>query len=168
MRRGCFIRTVPFAALALVTILFSAPQGRAQFAGNAVSSASANSIPQSQLIQPEALNRMLQAKGADKPLVLQVGSHIMFGEAHIAGSIYAGPGSQASGLQLLQGKVSSTPKNKFIVIYCGCCPWSHCPNIGPAYKRLHDLGYTNVKALYLANNFGDDWVAKGYRVEKGQ
>jgi hypothetical protein len=25
-----------------------------------------------------------------------------------------------------------------------------------------------VKALYLANNFGDDWVSKGYPVERGE
>jgi hypothetical protein len=71
-------------------------------------------------------------------------------------------------LQLLESKVASTPKNALIVIYCGCCPWNRCPNVGPAYARLHDLGFTNVKVLYMANNFGDDWVAKGYRVEQGQ
>jgi len=159
---------VPFAALAVLTIFFAAPQCRAQFSGGEVSAASALSIPQSQLIQPEALNRLLQAAEAGRPLVLQVGSHLMFTEAHIPGSIYAGPGSQPSGLQLLASKVASTPKNKLIVIYCGCCPWGHCPNIGPAFKRLRDLGFTNVKALYLANNFGDDWVTKGYKVEHGQ
>ncbi len=168
MRRGCFTGTAPFAALALLTILFTAPQIRAQFSSNAVSSASALSIPQAQLIQPEALNALLQAKGTSKPLLLQVGSRLMFNEAHIAGSIYAGPGSQTAGLQLLESKVASTPKSKLIVMYCGCCPWSHCPNVGPAYKRLRDLGFTNVKVLYMASNFGDDWVAKGYRVEHGQ
>jgi len=40
--------------------------------------------------------------------------------------------------------------------------------VGPAYKALYDQGFTNVKVLYLANNFGDDWVAKGYVVEHGQ
>jgi hypothetical protein len=24
------------------------------------------------------------------------------------------------------------------------------------------MGFTNVKALYIANNFGTDWVDKGY------
>ncbi|MDE3188426.1 MAG: rhodanese-like domain-containing protein [Acidobacteriota bacterium] len=159
---------IPFAALALFMVLFAAPQCRAQFSSGEASSASALSISQAQLIQPEALNRLLQAAEAGRPLVLQVGSHVMFAEAHIPGSIYAGPGSQSDGLQLLASKVASTPKNKFIVIYCGCCPWSHCPNIGPAFKRLHDLGFTNVKALYIANNFGADWVSKGYRVDHGQ
>jgi hypothetical protein len=54
------------------------------------------------------------------------------------------------------------------VLYCGCCPWGRCPNVGPAYKYLYDQGFTNVKVLYMANNFGDDWVAKGYKVEHGQ
>lgn len=168
MRSGCHVRVVSLAALAAVMVFFSAPQCRAQFFGGEPSSASALSIPQAHLIQPDALHHLLQAGGAGKPLVLQVGSHLMFSQAHIPGSIYAGAGAEASGLQMLASKVSSLPKNKLIVIYCGCCPWSHCPNIGPAYKRLHDLGFTNVKALYIANNFGDDWVSKGYSVESGQ
>ncbi len=155
------------AALALAATLLLAPQGRAQFAGDA-SGQSAFSIPQSQLIQPDALNHLLQGAPKTRPFVAQVGSHTMFSQAHIPGSVYAGPGAESSGLQLLASKVASVHKNELIVIYCGCCPWSHCPNIGPAYKKLHDMGYTNVKALYLANNFGDDWVSKGYRVEQGQ
>ncbi len=155
------------AALALAATLLLAPQGRAQFAGDA-SGQSAFSIPQSQLIQPDALNHLLQGAPKTRPFVAQVGSHTMFSQAHIPGSVYAGPGAESNGLQLLASKVASVHKNELIVIYCGCCPWSHCPNIGPAYKKLHDMGYTNVKALYLANNFGDDWVSKGYRVEQGQ
>jgi hypothetical protein len=154
-----------FAAAAL---LCSASPAFAQFPGTSPAATSALSIPQTQLIQAAELNRMLQSAGADKPLVVQVGSRIFFAESHIAGSIFAGPGSQPAGLQLLQSKVASTDKRKLIVLYCGCCPWGRCPNVGPAYKTLHDQGFTNVKVLYLANNFGDDWVAKGYKVEHGQ
>ena len=168
MQVRCFSRRVSFATLALAAILFAAPQSRAQFSGNQASSESALSIPQSQLIQPDVLNRMVMAGGVQKPVVLQVGSHVMYSQAHIAGAMYAGPGSDAGGLQSLRNTVKAMPRNKFIVLYCGCCPWSHCPNVGPAYKTLHDLGFTNVKVLYLANNFGDDWVNKGYRVERGQ
>jgi hypothetical protein len=32
---------------------------------------------------------------------------------------------------------------------------------------LHALGFTKVKFLYIANNFGADWVEKGYPVAKG-
>jgi len=38
--------------------------------------------------------------------------------------------------------------------------------MGTAYRFLVGMGFTNVKALYLPNNFGDDWASKGYRVEK--
>ncbi len=133
-----------------------------------MSGLSAFSIPQANLIQPDALNQLLQGKAAARPTVLQVGSHMMFSEAHIPGSIYAGPGAQSAGLDLLASKVAKLKKNDSIVIYCGCCPWSHCPNVGPAFKKLQDMGFTHVKVLYLANNFGDDWVNKGYRVEQGQ
>jgi hypothetical protein len=29
------------------------------------------------------------------------------------------------------------------------------------------MGFTNVKVLYIANNFGTDWVSNGYPVAKG-
>jgi rhodanese-related sulfurtransferase len=131
-------------------------------------SSSATSIPESSLIQPEALVQVLKAGEKEKPLILQVGSHVMFSQAHIPGSDYAGPGSEASGIQSLENTVASLSKDKGIVLYCGCCPWNRCPNVGPAFKRLHDLGFTNVKVLYIAHNFGDDWVNRGYPAVKGK
>jgi len=131
------------------------------------SAQSATTIPAAQLIQPADLNTLLASGDQSKlPVILQVGSHVFFAQAHIIGSQYVGPGSQEAGLALLEKAVSSLPKDKFIVIYCGCCPWNRCPNVGPAFKRLADRGYTNVKVLYIAGNFGDDWVSKGYSTEK--
>ena len=139
----------------------------AQFADPARAAVtSAASIPQGSLIQAEELNTVLAGRGG-KPLVLQVGSRVMYGEAHIRGAQYAGPGSTAEGLQLLESKVAGRPKTTPIVIYCGCCPWNRCPNVGPAFHRLRELGFTSVKVLYIANNFGADWVQKGYSVETG-
>ena len=163
-----FARMISFAALTALAILSAVLHGHAQFPYNGPSAPSATSIPESQLIQPETLNHLLLAGGPGKPIVFQVGSHLMFAEAHIPGSVFAGSGSQPGGLQLLASKVASMNKLKPIVLYCGCCPWSRCPNVGPAYKHLRDLGFTNVKVLYLANNFGDDWINKGYKVEHGQ
>ncbi len=160
---------VRFTGLIAVLAFFLAAhtQLHAQF-GGAPSPDSAYSIPTAQLLQPEELNRLLQAKGANKPLVLQVGSHMLFAQAHIAGSEYAGSGSQSEGLNQLKARVSSLPRKSFIVIYCGCCPWVRCPNIGPAFRTLHEMGFTNVKALYLPNNLGADWVDKGYPIDRGQ
>ena len=129
---------------------------------------SAFSIPLAQLIQPEALSRLLQAGGAEKPLVLQVGSHVLFAEAHPPGAEYAGPGSQPAGIQLLQNRVNALSRKKLIVLYCGCGPGNRCPNVGPAFAKLREMGFTNVKVLYLADNFGTNWVEKGYAVEKGR
>jgi thiosulfate/3-mercaptopyruvate sulfurtransferase len=143
-------------------LVFAAPHGFAQPAH-----VSASTIPTDRLIQPADLPPMLAPSGAKKaPVVLQVGSRIFYSEAHIRGSIYAGAGSQPAGLALLEKTVAPFPKDKFIVLYCGCCPWDRCPNIAPAFDRLHDLGYSNVKVLYLPNNFGDDWVSKGYPTDK--
>src|ERR1035437_1799740 len=159
------VRFIAFIAVAAV--LYAIPQARAQASG-AANSASASSIPESALIQPEALNGLLKPGAKEKPLVLQVGSHVMFDQAHIPGAQNAGPGSTAAGIQSLESLVASLPKDKSMVLYCGCCPWNRCPNVGPAYKRLHDLGFTKVKVLYLANNFGDDWLSKGFPAVKGK
>ena len=123
-------------------------------------------IPSSRLIQPQELVRILQAKG-EKPLVLQVGSHTLFTQAHIPGSEYMGAASTPDGLQQLRKRVGSLPRKKFIVLYCGCCPWNHCPNVKPADDALRAMGFTRVKILFIAGNFGFDWVDKGYPVARG-
>jgi thiosulfate/3-mercaptopyruvate sulfurtransferase len=123
-------------------------------------------IAPGRLISPEDLAKMLQS-GKEKPLMLQVGSHMLFLQAHIPGSEYVGPGANEAGLQQLRKRVESLPRNKFIVLYCGCCPWNHCPNVKPADDALHTMGFTNVKVLYIADNFGTNWVDKGCPTAKG-
>ncbi len=120
------------------------------------------SIPPADLIQPADLAASLESSSVPKPLILQVGFRTMYDQSHIPGSDYAGPGNTPAGLQVLSDRVAALPKDTAIVIYCGCCPWSHCPNIAAAYDRLHEMGFTRVKALYIADNFGADWVDKGY------
>jgi thiosulfate/3-mercaptopyruvate sulfurtransferase len=124
------------------------------------------SIPSQAVLQPADLVQMLNSSA--KPLVLQTGSHVLYAEAHIPGSEYAGPAGTSAGIETLRARVTGLDKNTPIVIYCGCCPWSRCPNIRPAYHLLQSLGFMNVKALYLAENFGADWVNKGYPVAKGR
>lgn len=123
-------------------------------------------IPSSAILQPNELLVMMRAQ--EKPLILQVGSHVLYAEAHISGSEYAGATGSSSGIALLRQRVSGLGKDQLIVIYCGCCPWVRCPNIRPAYEQLQAMGFTRVRALYLENNFGKDWVDKGYPIEKGR
>jgi thiosulfate/3-mercaptopyruvate sulfurtransferase len=127
----------------------------------------ASLIPSTRLINPDELVKVLQSSKGEKPLMIQVGSHVLFSQAHIPGSEYIGPASSESGLQQLRKRVEPLARNKSIILYCGCCPWSHCPNVKPADDALHLMGFTNVKILYIANNFGADWVDKGYPVAKG-
>ena len=127
----------------------------------------APSIPTSRLINPEDLVKVLQM-GKEKPLILQVGPHILFAQAHIVGSEYVGAASTEAGLNQLRKRVESVPRSTFIVLYCGCCPWAHCPNVKPADEALAAMGFTNVKVLYLSDNFGTNWVDKGYPTAKGE
>ena len=161
-----FVRRTAVVMAAAGLIFFPAIGARGQWA--APQPASAYGIPASQLIQPAELDRILHAPGVEKPLILQVGSRVMFDQAHIPASEYAGAGSQADGAAMLRGRVASLPRGTFIVLYCGCCPWNRCPNVGPAYKLLRGMGFTRVNVLYLANNFGDDWVNKGFPVASGR
>lgn len=126
----------------------------------------AQTIPGPRLIQPAELVKILESS-KNKPLILQVGSHMLYSQAHIPGAEYIGSANSESGLQQLRKRVASLPRNKFIVLYCGCCPWSHCPNIRPADDALRALGFSNVSLLYIANNFGTDWVDKGYPTARG-
>jgi thiosulfate/3-mercaptopyruvate sulfurtransferase len=120
------------------------------------------------LINPEDLLEVLQAPTGVKPLILNVGPSLIYMQAHIPGSEFIGPASNSQGMESLRRRAKSLPHNTSIVLYCGCCPWDHCPNVRPAYKALHKAGFTNVKVLYIADNFGADWVQKGYPTVKGQ
>lgn len=119
-----------------------------------------------QLIQPAELVKLLQAPRSQQPLIIQVGFRTLYEQAHIPGSEYVGPTSEQAGMQELHKRVQALPRSRSIVLYCGCCPWSHCPNVHPAYQELREMGFRNVRVLYIANNFGADWVDKGYPVSK--
>jgi thiosulfate/3-mercaptopyruvate sulfurtransferase len=147
-----------FVVVAVLAALFAGPLVALQ----------ATAIPAAKQIQPEELVKILQNPAGDKPLMIQVGSHVLYEQAHIPGSEYIGPASSEAGLQQLRERVKSLPKAKFIVLYCGCCPWDHCPNIKPAFDAVVAMGFTNVKVLYIADNFGTNWVDKGYPVAKGE
>ena len=128
----------------------------------------AASIPTADLIQPADLAADLKNASAPKVLILQVGFRKLYEQAHIPDSEYVGAAGEDAGLQLLRNRVAKLPKDTAIVIYCGCCPWSHCPNIAAAYNALHAQRFTQVKVLYIADNFGDNWVNLGYPVAVGR
>jgi len=115
------------------------------------------------LIQPADLASQLAAK----PAIYYVGPNVLYRNKHIPGSIFAGMAARADGLDGLKAAVAKLPRDQQVVIYCGCCPWSHCPNIKPAMALLQQMGFTKAKALYLPTDFKFDWIDKGYPLEAG-
>jgi thiosulfate/3-mercaptopyruvate sulfurtransferase len=120
--------------------------------------------PSADVIQTGDLVKRIQDK-ANAPAVFQVGFANLYKSKHVPGSVYAGPGSKDEGLADLKKAVADVPKDRQIVLYCGCCPWDRCPNMKPAYSLLHSLGYTRIKIVEIPNNFAKDWVEKGFPVE---
>jgi hypothetical protein len=153
--------------LAVILVCYAGIDAQPPTAANSPISTE-TTLPSAELLEPAELVQMLQASGSDHPLVLQVGSHILYAEAHIPGSEYAGAGGGEAGLLSLRERVKTLKKDQFLVIYCGCCPWDRCPNIRPAYQQLHALGFSRVKVLHVADNFGSDWVKKGFPVASGR
>jgi rhodanese-related sulfurtransferase len=115
-------------------------------------------------LQPAELAKLISAASPD---ILMVGPRVLFNGAHIKGAFYAGPAGKPEGLDNLQRAVASLHKSREVVLYCGCCPMEKCPNIRPAFQKLKELGYQRVKVLIIPTNLHDDWIAKGYPVEKG-
>jgi thiosulfate/3-mercaptopyruvate sulfurtransferase len=117
-----------------------------------------------QVIHSEDLARMVGNKSA-VPQMFNVGFANLYNSKHIPGSIYAGPGRTEEGLAVLRKAVEGLPKDREIVLYCGCCPWDHCPNMKPAFSLLHGMGFSKVRVVEIPTSFAKDWVEKGFPVE---
>jgi thiosulfate/3-mercaptopyruvate sulfurtransferase len=105
---------------------------------------------------------------ADRPVVACVGFRFLYDGGHVPGASFHGPASKNEGLADLKAWAQSLPKSSNVVLYCGCCPLVRCPNLRPAFTALHDVGFARLRVLLLPTNFGTDWAAKGYPVEKSK
>jgi len=120
------------------------------------------------VLTPDGLLKIIQSPSGEQPLILNVGPWMLYRQAHIPEAVFVGPAADQQSTRRLHALVKEVAHNKAIVLYCGCCPWGNCPNVRPAFKELSTMGFTNVKVLYIADNFGADWVGKGYPTIKGQ
>ena len=136
-------------------------------AASACAFSASNPWNQNQVIQPAALAKQLQSS-ANKPLLLQVGFETLYAQGHIPDSKYCGPARDSNGIARLKVCLQDVPKTQAIVLYCGCCPWQECPNIRPAFEAVKQMGFTDVKVVHIAENFGQDWANKGYPVATGR
>lgn len=126
--------------------------------------APANPWKDSELMEPRDLSAMLNST-QPRPQIICVAFPVLYRQRHIIHAEFAGPGSKPEGISALKTAAASTPKDKPIVIYCGCCPMVKCPNVRPAYTALKAAGFKNVRVLNIPENFHADWVAKGYPTE---
>ena len=82
-------------------------------------------------------------KGAQPP-VYYVGFNVLYRSKHIPRAVYAGPGAELKGLDLLKTALKDVPRDKEIVIYCGCCPIDKCPNLRPAFQTAREMGMIHL------------------------
>jgi thiosulfate/3-mercaptopyruvate sulfurtransferase len=120
------------------------------------------------LMQPEELAAALNDPKQEKPVIIFVGFDFMFSAAHIPGAINLGPASEAGSVDRLNRWAGGVKKDRPVILYCGCCPWWQCPNVRPAFKAAREAGLKRVKVLYLKDSLMNDWVDKGYPVDKGK
>jgi thiosulfate/3-mercaptopyruvate sulfurtransferase len=114
----------------------------------------------SQLLAPADLASVINNPIEKKPVIISVGPGAL-----IKGSLDMGPAHEKENLEKLKLQLSRLPKDADIVIYCGCCPFEHCPNIRPAFILLNEMKFSNAHLLNLEHNIKTDWVAKGFPVQ---
>ena len=130
-------------------------------------SSASRALPQSdepwtdrQLKDPAVLAATLADAKAPQPVIFNIGP-----VQQIKGAIAIGPTKAQANLDKLKQQLAKLPKDKEVIIYCGCCPFSRCPNVRPAFELLQKMKFKNGKLLNLPSNLSDDWISKGYPME---
>ncbi len=113
-----------------------------------------------QLKEPAALAAAIADSKTPRPVIFNIGP-----VQQIKGAIAIGPTSKNANLEKLKQHLAKLPKDKEVIIYCGCCPFSRCPNVRPAFELLQQMKFKNAKLLNLSSNLKEDWISKGYPVE---
>ncbi|MEP7277317.1 MAG: rhodanese-like domain-containing protein [Bacteroidota bacterium] len=114
-----------------------------------------------QLMQPAALAEIILHPDTSAPLIICVGPGAL-----IKGSVDAGAAHDKTSFDKLRRILSNENRDREIVIYCGCCPFDHCPNIRPAFSLLTEMKFKHPRLLDLPHNIKTDWINKGYPTSK--
>jgi rhodanese-related sulfurtransferase len=134
-----------FITLALFTTLF----------------ASAQVWKKEQIMPTAELAEKIKTNAKDIPIIFNVGPM-----ENIKKAVFVGRATSATFVDQMRQNLNMVPKTRTVVVYCGCCSFTSCPNLKPAYDALIKLGYTNAKVLDLPEGIKPDWVAKGYPTEE--
>ena len=140
---------ITFTALTVILLLI----GQKSIAQNPI-----NWTPD-QLMNPLELSNILK-ENKQVPVIYNIGPGALIPHSKDIGMI-----KEADNMKLFKDELGKVPKDTQIVIYCGCCPYEHCPNVRPAIQLLKEMKFTNFKLLDLPKNIKTDWINKGYPIE---
>ena len=154
------------AALLAVIPLGIALRGRSEPRTVAITPPDADPWSPAQTVSAAFLAASLKQEDAPRPVIIYVGVHTLYAGGHIPGAVFHGPGSTEQGINALKKFAATISKDSDVVLYCGCCPLTKCPNIRPAFVELEKMGFQHVRVLILPTSFAADWAEKGYPVEK--
>jgi len=111
-----------------------------------------------QLMQPAELAKVIK-ENKNVPVIFSVGP-----AASIPDSKGIGMVREEKNLEKFKEELKKLAKDTKVVVYCGCCPYEHCPNVRPAIQALKEMKFTNYFLLDLPHNLRTDWIDKGYPV----
>lgn len=112
-----------------------------------------------QLMKPADLAAKLN-EGKEIPVILSIGPGALIPHSKNIGMI-----RDEENMKKFKAELAGLSKDTIIVVYCGCCPYEHCPNVRPAVQVLKDMKFTNFKLLDLPHNIKMDWINMGYPTE---
>lgn len=110
-----------------------------------------------QLMEPADLASVIRHPEKPQPHIISIGPG-----AVIKDSYDIGPTSEKANLMKLQNHLDTLQRDASVVIYCGCCPFSKCPNIRPAFTLMNKMGFRNHKLLNIEQNVKVNWIDPGY------
>jgi len=114
-----------------------------------------------QLMEPAVLAEKLNTGKMENTYIFNIGP-----AGEIKNSIAIGATQEAGNLTAFKNRLTRIPKDAAVVIYCGCCPFEHCPNIRPAFELLNEMKFSNAKLLDLPKNLKVNWIDYGYPMQK--
>ncbi len=155
------MRPWPLFALLLLACQQTSPPRAANGAAPAPSA-----LPAEKTMSIDELAAALQKPPDQRPIVLHVGFHPLYEEGHIPGAIDLGAGATPEGQEALAKELRSIPPGRQVVIYCGCCPADHCPNVRPAMRVARQIR-GDVVSLDIPHSFRNDWKKRGLPVATG-
>jgi len=109
-----------------------------------------------QLLQPSELAATIK-DNKEISVIFSIGPGAVIPHSRDMGMI-----KEEENMKKFRGELEPLPRDTSIIIYCGCCPYEHCPNVRPAIELLMEMKFTHYKLLDLPHNIKIDWINKGY------